>query len=299
MFETKPSVHPLCEPNELSFAQLLAYIEEQLETEEPLLLTLSDLVKFYMCKLRELFGEDCGTVNSTHLKERILDDFPDLTAHTKDRNKVHLVLKHEIGGILSNSGKNIDSDARCLARAAHIVRREVLDVKNSFNGQFQEGCQKHSVAPLLTLLGMIMKGPTTKCDHSENQACLSIAQLVVYNSVTRARQRSEATGATHHIKSRECPLPIYTALKLHGATRDKALIDSFYNLGICISYDRLMSISTQISNSVFERYEHDRVVCPPKLRKGLFTTAAVDNIDHNPSSTTSQGSFHGTAISLV
>ena len=77
------------------------------------------------------------------------------------------------------------------------------------------------------------------------------------------------------------------------------LSDSFYNLGICISYDRLMSISTQISNSVLERYERDGVVCPPKLRKGLFTTAAVDNIDHNPSSTTLQGSFHGTAISLV
>ena len=180
------------------------------------------------------------------------------------------------------------------------MRREVLDVKNSFNGQFQEGCQKHSVPPsLLTLLGMVMKGPTTKCDHSENQACLSIAQLVVYNSVARARQRSEATGATHHIKSRECPLPIYTALKLHGATRDKALMDSFYNLGVCMSYDRLMSISIQISNSVLERYERDGVVCPPKPRKGLFTSAAVDNIDHNPSSTTSQGSFHGTAISLV
>ena len=48
-----------------------------------------------------------------------------------------------------------------------------------------------------------------------------------------------------------------------------------------------------------ERYERDGVVFPPKLRKGLFTSAAVDNIDHNPSSTISQGSFHGTAISLV
>ena len=73
----------------------------------------------------------------------------------KDRNKVRLVLKHAIGGILSNLGKNIDSDASCLARAAHIVRGKVLDVKNSFNGQFQEGCQKHSVPlSLLTLLGM-------------------------------------------------------------------------------------------------------------------------------------------------
>ncbi len=38
----------------------------------------------------------------------------------------------------------------------------------------------------------------------------------------------------------------------------------------------------------------------PYLNKeGLFTTAAVDNINHNPSSTSSHDSFHGTAISLV
>jgi hypothetical protein len=30
----------------------------------------------------------------------------------------------------------------------------------------------------------------------------------------------------------------------------------------------------------------------------VFTTAAVDNVDHNPSSTTSKSSFHGTGISI-
>ena len=34
------------------------------------------------------------------------------------------------------------------------------------------------------------------------------------------------------------------------------------------------------------------------MRKGLFTAGALDNLDHNPSSTTAQGSFHGTAISV-
>lgn len=97
----------------------------------------------------------------------------------------------------------------------------------------------------------------------------------------------------------ECPLSIYAALKIHGTTRDKTLIDTFYNLGICISYDRLPAISTDISNSVLELYESGGVVCPPKLRNGLFITAATDNIDHNPSSTTSLDSFHGTAISLI
>lgn len=42
----------------------------------------------------------------------------------------------------------------------------------------------------------------------------------------------------------------------------------------------------------------EKVVCPPQLRGGVFTTAAVDNIDHNPSSTSAYDSFHGTGISL-
>ena len=68
---------------------------------------------------------------------------------------------------------------------------------------------------------------------------------------------------------------------------------------MCTSYDRLLSISSDITNSVIDRYDRDGVVCPSKLRDGIFTTAAVDNIDHNPSSTSAHDSFHGTAISLV
>ena len=41
------------------------------------------------------------------------------------------------------------------------------------------------------------------------------------------------------------------------------------------------------------------MVCPPKLHKNLFTTGALDNIDHNPSATTTKDSSHGTAISLA
>ena len=34
------------------------------------------------------------------------------------------------------------------------------------------------------------------------------------------------------------------------------------------------------------------------MRSGFFTVGALDNLDHNPSSSTAKGSFHGTAISL-
>ena len=43
----------------------------------------------------------------------------------------------------------------------------------------------------------------------------------------------------------------------------------------------------------------EQVVCPLMLKGCVFTTAAVDNVDKNSSSTTAQHSFHGTSISLM
>ena len=69
-------------------------------------------------------------------------------------------------------------------------------------------------------------------------------------------------------------------------------------MGIYISYDRVMEIEDWIATSTCERFKEDGVVSPACLRKGLFTVGALDILDHNPSSTTSQSSFHGTEISL-
>ena len=70
---------------------------------------------------------------------------------------------------------------------------------------------------------------------------------MVFNSVSRVREQPESAGSTHHIRARECPLPIYTAIKIYGVTLNRALIDAFYHLGLPISYDRLLSISTEIA----------------------------------------------------
>ena len=50
--------------------------------------------------------------------------------------------------------------------------------------------------------------------------------------------------------------------------------------------------------SVSDDLNHDKVACPPSLKAGAFTAAAIDYIDQNPSSNTATSSFHGTAISL-
>ena len=68
---------------------------------------------------------------------------------------------------------------------------------------------------------------------------------------------------------------------------------------VCVFYDHLLRLTSDISNRVCEQFTVDGIVCPPKLRSKLFTTAAVDNIDYNPSSATAKTSFHGTGISLI
>jgi len=112
-------------------------------------------------------------------------------------------------------------------------------------------------------------------------------------------KKSNPSVGTRHNRDREVPLPIYLSLLIHANTRSKELIDTLFQLGMCVSYDRVMSISTDLANTVCAKYHENQVVCPPQLNNGVFTCGAFDNIDHNPSARTAHDSFHGTAISLM
>ena len=65
-----------------------------------------------------------------------------------------------------------------------------------------------------------------------------------------------------------------------------------------MSYDIVLQLSTEEANRVIDN-ENEGIVCPTTLRDELFTTVNLDNIDHNPSSTSSHDSFHGTALSIT
>ena len=101
---------------------------------------------------------------------------------------------------------------------------------------------------------------------------------------------------TRHNKARESPLPTYVGLTVHARPRKRELVETLFDLGLSISYDRVMAVFTAMGNRVCKLFHREQVVCPPNLRHRLFTTSAIDNIDHNPSSTTATDSFHGTRI---
>ena len=88
-------------------------------------------------------------------------------------------------------------------------------------------------------------------------------------------------------------------MKIHTETRSKNLIkQQFFDLGLSVSYDRLLKIENQLANAVCEDFQEKGIVVPARLRRGLFTVGALDNLDYNPPSTTATGSFHGTGISF-
>lgn len=87
-------------------------------------------------------------------------------------------------------------------------------------------------------------------------------------------------------------------MKIHAITCKRTLVNALSSLGICITYNRLLQLTSDSGNGVCEQFKSDDV-CPSKMSKGFVTVVAVDNLDHNPSSTTSKDSVHGTGISLI
>ena len=131
--------------------------------------------------------------------------------------------------------------------------------------------------------------------HGIAKSDIAIAQLLQYNCYSKHR---EGAAYYRHSKDRETPFAVYVGLKVFAKTRKRELIDKLHENGLSVSYDRVLETSGMLGETVIKQYVGEDVVCPPALRKRLFTTSAVDNIDHNPTATTARTSFHGTSISM-
>lgn len=129
----------------------------------------------------------------------------------------------------------------------------------------------------VALVNMILDGSNIKhqtelAETTTTSAALAISQLFVFNSVKHARK--ESTGSVRHNHSRETPLPLYLSMKIHAATRSRGLVDTLHSLGMCVSYDRLLQLSSDISNGVCQCFLIEDDVCPSKLRQSLFIRAS-------------------------
>ena len=256
----------------------------------------------YSSRLEQLGAYVPDRVNSTRLKERLLSQLPDLREYNEGR-EVKLAFSSDISAALQFAQDyDYDAEAIHLAKAATFVRKEMLTKQQHFKGSFKSDCHHQAVPKsLLALVNMILEGPNIRNENGQEQVGINVAlmrsQLLIFNAVKRHRDPTSENKTTRHSLMRETPLLIYVGLVLHAETRKKKLVDKFYRLRLSISFDRVMQISADLGNSICSQFEEEGVVCPSKLKRSLFTTANVDNIDHNPSARTAKDSLHGAAVS--
>ena len=143
---------------------------------------------------------------------------------------------------------------------------------------------------------MIFEGgePLRELSAGLQKVSVNLSQLIRFNSV----KQIEGTQKFRHSKNNEPSLPVLIGLMVHERTGKRKLVDRLGEEGVSISYDCVMNLSGPISNQVCKEYQANGLVCPVDLKKNVFTTAAIDNLNHNPSSATAESSFHGTTISV-
>ena len=283
-----------------SLAELASYIEQAASQDTTRVFKLTDLAIIYRDRIRELGGHAPDRVHATILKNRLLGQVPGLKQF-KDKKNCYLTFEENVGSMLKTFCENdFDDEAFILFEAAKILRRDNFAKSNDeFKGTFSKTTQHEFITlSLKSFIDHLLQGNKINRYHKHlEQATLTISQMIMQNTMKRIRQQS-TTNEIHRSKSRESPLGIYLGMTVHATTRKKGLVDKLFDLGISISYKRVMTLSTDIGNRVLSQYGKDNIVCPPSLKLNLFTTDALDNIDHNPSYTTAEGSFHGTGISL-
>lgn len=278
-----------------AFIELIRYMEECV-IGGTFLFKLNEMHSLYVERLKDLGIRK--TINKSRLKAKILEAFPLVQEQSHGQNIV-FVFEEGMRSMLTDALiiRDFSEDALILSKAAAIIRNDMFNHTGfKFTGSFSEGCQESSVpASLKLILSMILNGATLKDQSkSDSQACLTIGQMIFFNT----KKKASNAVKTRHVLEREPPLPVYIGMCVHSRSRNKTLIQQLHKMGLSISYDRVIQLEDQMAISACERFKEDHVVTPACLRKGLFTVGALDNLDHNPSSTTSSASFHGTGISL-
>ena len=129
----------------------------------------------------------------------------------------------------------------------------------------------------------------------KSQAALALSQLLMHSC---SHQRTEQT-ITRHSRNREPPrTSTRTCIYMHSKTRSRDMVETFYKMGLSVTYDPVLCMSADLANSAINYFELKGVVCSQSLKRAIFTTSAVDNIDHDVRSTITKTSSHWTGISM-
>ena len=286
-----------------AFANTIEFIESRLNDNVCLYYSI-DLKNSYEKCYHAQAGAHIN-VHATRLKHRIMNYFnsqygENTIQEQSDGKKIVLAFTQGMKDIVREAMRHQDYDKEAVYfwKALKKLRNDMFTQKGfTFDAKFETDCQNAAIPrPLNQIICALLYGNTTRANNAEQvQQCLTISQLILYNC---KKHVANLEMQRHSLEREPPPLPLFIGLKTHTETRSKELINILYNLGVCCSYDRVLNIEKELKKSIYNYFQKLGMVCPPHLRKGVYTIGAFDNIDHNPSSNTAQGSLHGSSISI-
>ena len=86
---------------------------------------------------------------------------------------------------------------------------------------------------------------------------------------------------------------------MHGDGRQKKQTDNVREIGLSVSYGRVMEVKYAIARAVYKRHAEDGVDVPTNPRHNVFATHDVNNLDGRNKENFSQIEFHGNALSAT
>ena len=231
-----------------------------------------------------------------------MESLPDLRTNiAKDRRTV-VIFDDQVRRLVNEYVETPDEFYASLRKIVSPIRKEIFDMKNKFDGHFDPKCQLNSVPKrLLLMISALIDGSSETNGCNFSQETLTTAQLIM--SHTRKFEKKhmpEKLIRRRHSKNQETPIMLHNSLKIYATTdRSRNLIDHFFRLGLCVSYDRVLEITKDIYENLRESFFSYNCFFPNILKKKLFTVLLKDNIDVNARSNFVNSHYHGTSISII
>ena len=116
------------------------------------------------------------------------------------------------------------------------------------------------------LLRWILCGPTkdseTKEPRIEIEKSVNILSELVMNMIKNNHQmqyNSHRSNDRAYSQMSETLLILGLELRLHRSTRSKYLVEHMSDLGLCISYDKIIKVRNFIANSITQRIKGNKL----------------------------------------
>ena len=251
----------------------------------------------------DLLGTD--DVNyKRYLKQLLLENVPGVTfVRPPARNESERICSSRSqSNSVEKTFQSSYDDYKSIFQAAKVIRKEIKAQERwQFNGSFDGFTVPKS---LKLMLKWIIIGPTTihASADEEIDRCVDVLSELVINMMKSDRQiqHSNKRNNNGYRKMNETPLTVGLGLHLYKSTRSKVLIEHMSNLGLCISYDKVLKIENAIANAVSAKMETSNgVYIPPNVVPGVPVHFAIDNCDFKNDTPDGKNEFHATAQVII